>query len=115
MKIGIDIDGVLVEPIGIILDIYNKRYHKNKKYEDIFRYNLWECLDITKEESYLLVDEYFNSERYWETPLIDGSFEALKKLSLTNLSNLTPHPLYVFFNYSHPPVLQRIKAIRQVD
>lgn len=45
----------------------------------------------------------------------ESMIDALKKLSLTNLSNLTPHPLYVFFNYSHPPVLQRIKAIRQVD
>jgi len=36
---------------------------------------------------------------------------ALKKLSVHNLSNLLPHPLYVFLNYSHPPVLQRIKAL----
>jgi STE24 endopeptidase len=36
---------------------------------------------------------------------------ALKKLSSNNLSNLQPHPLYVFLNYSHPPVLKRIKAI----
>jgi STE24 endopeptidase len=36
---------------------------------------------------------------------------ALKKLSVQNLSNLVPHPFYVFLNYSHPPVLQRIKAI----
>jgi STE24 endopeptidase len=40
-------------------------------------------------------------------PMID----ALKKLSVHNLSNLTPHPLYVFLNYSHPPVLQRIAAL----
>jgi STE24 endopeptidase len=37
--------------------------------------------------------------------------DALKKLSVHNLSNLLPHPFYVFLNYSHPPVLQRIKAI----
>jgi STE24 endopeptidase len=37
---------------------------------------------------------------------------ALKKLSADNLSNLTPHPFYVFMNYSHPPVLQRIKALK---
>ena len=36
---------------------------------------------------------------------------ALKKLSVGNLSNLTPHPAYVFFNYSHPPLLQRFRAM----
>jgi STE24 endopeptidase len=39
---------------------------------------------------------------------------ALKKLSATNLSNLTPHPFYVFLNYSHPPLLQRIQAIQGI-
>lgn len=37
---------------------------------------------------------------------------ALKKLSADNLSNLTPHPLPVFLDYSHPPTLTRIKALR---
>ncbi len=36
---------------------------------------------------------------------------ALKKLSVSNLSNLTPHPFYVFLNYSHPPVLERIHTL----
>jgi STE24 endopeptidase len=36
---------------------------------------------------------------------------GLKKLSKDNLSNLTPHPLHVFLNYSHPPVTQRIAAL----
>ncbi|MDZ7719720.1 MAG: M48 family metallopeptidase [Balneolaceae bacterium] len=39
---------------------------------------------------------------------------VLKKLSKDNLSNLTPHPFYVFLNYSHPPVLKRIRAIRAI-
>jgi len=38
---------------------------------------------------------------------------SLKKLSQANLSNLTPHPLYVFIHYSHPPVLERIQKLRQ--
>jgi STE24 endopeptidase len=38
---------------------------------------------------------------------------ALKKLSVNNLSNLTPHPLYVFFHYSHPTLLQRIRKLNQ--
>ncbi|NQV02414.1 MAG: M48 family metalloprotease, partial [Bacteroidia bacterium] len=37
--------------------------------------------------------------------------EALKKLSVNQLSNLRPHPLYVFFHYSHPPLLSRLKAL----
>ncbi|KKS37223.1 MAG: peptidase M48 [Candidatus Sungbacteria bacterium RIFCSPLOWO2_12_FULL_41_11] len=39
---------------------------------------------------------------------------ALKKLSLDNLSNLEPHPFYVFLNYSHPPVLERIRTLRKM-
>lgn len=37
---------------------------------------------------------------------------ALKKLSVKNLSNLRPHPIYVFFHYSHPTLLQRLNALK---
>ncbi|MCF8274310.1 MAG: M48 family metallopeptidase [Flavobacteriaceae bacterium] len=37
---------------------------------------------------------------------------SLKKLSKNSLSNLTPHPAYVFMHYSHPTLLQRIKNLR---
>ncbi|MGM0417038.1 MAG: M48 family metallopeptidase [Thermodesulfobacteriota bacterium] len=37
---------------------------------------------------------------------------ALKKLSVNHLSNLTPHPAYVFFHYSHPSLYQRIRGMR---
>jgi STE24 endopeptidase len=40
--------------------------------------------------------------------------DALKKLSLHNLSNLRPHPFFIFLNYSHPPVLQRINNLRKM-
>ena len=40
---------------------------------------------------------------------------SLKKLSKENLSNLTPHWLNVFLNYSHPPVLDRLNAIRKLE
>jgi len=38
---------------------------------------------------------------------------ALKKLSADHLSNLTPHPFYVFLNYSHPPLLKRVEALKK--
>ncbi len=43
----------------------------------------------------------------------DGNalINALKRLSVDNLSNLYPHPLYVFFHYSHPPLLKRLEAL----
>jgi len=40
--------------------------------------------------------------------------EALKKLSVKNLSNLRPHPAVVFVHYSHPTLLQRLKRIDEV-
>jgi STE24 endopeptidase len=52
----------------------------------------------------------FAGERYKPEALID----ALKRLSRKNLSNLTPHPVYVWFNYSHPTLLQRIRALSSI-
>lgn len=43
----------------------------------------------------------------------DQLISSLKKLSRNNLSNLTPHPVYVFFHYSHPPLLQRIRSLKK--
>jgi STE24 endopeptidase len=40
--------------------------------------------------------------------------EALKKLSVNNLTNLTPHPAFVFVYYSHPTLYERIKAISSI-
>ncbi len=37
--------------------------------------------------------------------------EALKKLSVKNLSNMMPHPAYVFFHYSHPTLLKRLEKL----
>jgi STE24 endopeptidase len=52
----------------------------------------------------------FAGLNYRPEPLID----ALKRLSRKNLSNLTPHPLYVWFNYSHPTLVQRIRALAKL-
>ncbi len=40
---------------------------------------------------------------------------ALKKLSVDNLSNMTPHPAYVFFHYSHPPTLKRLRELEKYN
>jgi STE24 endopeptidase len=41
----------------------------------------------------------------------EGLISGLKKLTEKNLSNLTPHPWYVFFYHSHPTLYQRIKKL----
>lgn len=52
-------------------------------------------------------DDYAK-ETFEATPLIT----SLKKLSKNNLSNLTPHPAYVFMHYSHPPLIERIRNLK---
>src|SRR5579884_3345238 len=59
----------------------------------------------------------YEADRYaaetFEQP--EAMVSALKKLAVDHLANLTPHPLHVALNDSHPPILQRIRAIRQVE
>jgi STE24 endopeptidase len=81
--------GLLYTPIELVLSIVLQMVSRRNEYE----------ADRFAAET---IDEPSN--------LID----ALKKLSATNLSNLTPHPFYVFFNYSHPPLMQRIQAIQDM-
>lgn len=54
----------------------------------------------------------FEADRYAKETY-DGNAlsSALKKLSVDSLSDLYPHPLYVFFHYSHPPLLERLEAL----
>ena len=51
----------------------------------------------------------YAKKTFSETPLIT----ALKKLSKNHLSNLTPHPFYVWVNYSHPTLLQRVNNLHK--
>jgi len=83
--IGMIAFGVLYSPISTILGLGMNVISRKHEYQ---------------------ADRYAG-DRYEPESLI----EALKKLSRKNLSNLTPHPVYVFFHYSHPPLLQRIRAL----
>ncbi len=60
----------------------------------------------------------YQADHYAAKTLPDGEgavdlISGLKKLSVRNLSNLTPHPFYVALHYSHPPILERIAALRE--
>lgn len=80
--------GFLFVPIQLFFSVLSKFFSRHYEYEA---------------DAYA-VSTYKNAE---------AMSTALKKLSVDNLSNLTPHPLKVFLDYSHPPVLQRIEAIKQ--
>ncbi len=84
---GLIFFGLLYTPIDLFLSIFLQISSRRDEYEA----DRFAALTLKK-----------------SAPLIN----ALKKLSAHNLSNLTPHPFYVFLNYSHPPVLDRIKRLR---
>ena len=86
---GLIFFGMLFSPIEMILSIFMSVLSRKNEFE---------------------ADAYAVETTNSGTEMIS----ALKQLSRDNLSNLTPHPLYVFLNYSHPPVLQRINAIRAI-
>lgn len=77
--------GLLFSPISTIIGIFTNMISRKHEYK---------------------ADAYAAGYGYGSM-LIAG----LIKLSVANLSNLTPHWLYVFFNYSHPTLLQRRDAI----
>jgi len=66
-------------------------------------------MNILSRKNEYEADRYAKENGNLEEHLIS----ALKKLSVNNLSNLTPHPFYTFLNYSHPTVLDRINALKQ--
>lgn len=87
LYVGLALFGILFKPISFFIEI---------------AMNLWSRKHEFQADHYAKVHQ--------ETP--EHLISALKKLSAQNLSNLTPHPLLVFLEYSHPPVLQRIAALR---
>jgi STE24 endopeptidase len=86
---GIFFFGFLFTPINSVFSVIANIFSRRHEYEsDLFA-----------------VGTYGHKEDF---------INALKKLCVDNLSNLTPHPLKVFLEYSHPPVLKRIEAIRGI-
>jgi len=81
--------GFLYTPVSLLLSILFNHFSRKHEYQ---------------------ADRYAATTTKSPEDLIDG----LKILSRENLSNLTPHPLNVFLHYSHPPVLLRIKALRNI-
>ena len=66
-------------------------------------------MNVISRKNEFAADKYAG-ENFKPKPLMD----ALKKLSVNHLSNLRPHPAYVFFHYSHPPLLQRLQALDKI-
>ena len=79
---------------------------------------VWEPLGFFLSPLAMLVSRRFEREadRYTGSALKRGKdlISALKKMALDNLSNLRPHPLYVIFHYSHPPLLERIENLKKM-
>lgn len=86
--IGVLVFAILYSPVSLILGLLTNYVSRKHEFEaDKF------------------AGEKFNA---------DALGIALKKLSVNNLSNLKPHPIYVFFYYSHPPLLQRLAALNKI-
>jgi STE24 endopeptidase len=86
--VGILAFGLLYSPLSFILGLILNRISRRHEY----------------------AADRFAGIQYDPVALMD----ALKKLSVNNLSNLHPHPAYVFFYYSHPTLLQRLHALEKV-
>lgn len=85
--LGLIAFGILYSPISMLIGLGTNYFS---------RYNEYQA-------------DRFASEKYDGNKLVS----SLKKLSKSSLSNLTPHPAYVFFHYSHPTLLQRIRAMQK--
>ncbi|GMT44646.1 MAG: peptidase M48 [bacterium] len=80
---------LLYSPISFILNIFMNLFSRKHEYQ---------------------ADAYATQQKFGKSLV-----NALIKLSVSSLSNLQPHPLYLFFHYSHPTLLQRKKAIEEQD
>ncbi len=80
MKIGIDIDEVVVEFVRGYLKLYEYETGKNVKFEEVRTYHFWEWLPLSKQETIDLAERYFNSRYFKEIELIVDSIESIHSL-----------------------------------
>ncbi len=81
MKIGIDIDDVLVEFAKGYLNKYEEKYEKKVNFEDIFSFDLWKPLGISKQEAIDLADSYYDSLEFDNIGVLEGAKSALREIS----------------------------------
>ncbi|MFH1425402.1 MAG: hypothetical protein ABIG28_01575 [archaeon] len=84
MKIGIDLDEVVVNFLPDFLNFYNFKTGKTVLFEDFSSYNFWEIFGGTREEAISLVYEFYDTNSFNNIGLVDGADEAIKALSEGN-------------------------------
>ncbi len=111
MKIGIDIDEVVVEFVKGYLKFYEKESGKKYLFDNVSSYNFWEVLDFSKEEAYGSVNRFFETEDFEKLDLIDGVNESIGELSENNdIFFITSRPNFIngktkeFLNRNFPEV-----------
>ena len=83
--LGLIVFGILYTPLSLLIGLVTNHISRKNEFEA----------------------DRFVSENF-KPDILAG---ALKKLSVKNLSNMMPHPVYVFFHYSHPPLLKRLEKL----
>ncbi|PIN73242.1 hypothetical protein COV20_03355 [Candidatus Woesearchaeota archaeon CG10_big_fil_rev_8_21_14_0_10_45_16] len=81
MKIGVDIDGVLVDFVSGFLQYYNLKYGTDLKYNDATTYYMEEAFGLPQDKISSIMNEYLRSHAFVRMQLIPGSKEAIGNLS----------------------------------
>jgi STE24 endopeptidase len=83
--LGLIVFGILYSPLSLLIGLVTNYISRKNEFE---------------------ADKFVHDN--YETGMLAA---ALKKLAVKNLSNMIPHPAYVFFHYSHPPLLARLARL----
>jgi len=95
MKIGIDIDEVVVEFVKGYIKILEKN-GISAEYNKTHSYNFWDCYPITREEAINFANELYDSEHFENMVLIEGAFGAINFLEKNNeIFFITSRPLSI--------------------